>query len=62
MLTHARVAKLANLLPDSENLANFQGVWLQISWFGDLANFRQFFESIWLHIFWFGEIYCSLTL
>jgi len=35
-----RVAMLANLSPDSGNLANFESVWLQIFWFGDLAIFE----------------------
>jgi len=49
-----RVAMLANLSPDSENLANFESVWLQIC---GLANFWRFFESIWLQSAWFGEMY-----
>jgi len=31
-----RVAMLANLSQDSGNLANFQSVWLQIFWFGEI--------------------------
>jgi len=49
--TGARMAILANLSPDSGNLANFESVWLQMFWFGDLANFWRFFDSIWLQIF-----------
>jgi len=30
---------LANLSPDSGNLANFASIWLQIFWLGDLAIF-----------------------
>jgi len=41
-----KVATLANLSPDSGNLANFESDWLQIFWFGDLANFWPFLKSI----------------
>jgi len=51
----ARVAILANLSPDSENLAN-ESIWLQMFWFGELANFWRFLKNLWLQIFWFGEI------
>jgi len=40
----ARVAILANLSPDSENLAN-ESIWLQMFWFGDLANFGDFLKT-----------------
>jgi len=45
------VAILANLLLDSENLENFESVWLQIFWFGDLANFWQFLKAFGSKIF-----------
>jgi len=57
VLVHFRVAILANLSPYSGNLANFESVWLQIFWFGDLTNFGRYFESIWLKSAWFGEMY-----
>jgi len=33
-----RVAILANLSPDSGNLAKFESVWLQIFWFGEMYD------------------------
>ena len=48
----SRVAILANLWPDSGNLANFESVWLQIFWFG------KFFGDF---LMWFGSKFFGLA-
>jgi len=50
-------AILANLSPDSRNLANFESVWLQIFWILRFGEFPTIFLKHLAPNFWFGEMY-----